>query len=217
VKAKRPSFERAAPIVDRGRFRHREPLAALWRVSLSFREALLGSRSARLHSRDAARSSRDAAPKRKDGAPELEDATPQGKGGVLSFGDSALAHEDASLPLGCAVWRIKDAALNSRDAARSFRHAALKDEDRAPKRKDATRPHRRGFLALPNGARLPKGPRWGLEPITAGHPVRFVGLGNVVAYGQSVVKVTPRALSVAMFCACAVQSIGLLSIAMPVP
>jgi hypothetical protein len=38
-----------------------------------------------------------------------------------------------------------------------------------------------------------------------------------VAYGQSVVKVTPRALSVAKFCACAVQSIGLLSIAMPVP
>ncbi len=37
------------------------------------------------------------------------------------------------------------------------------------------------------------------------------------AYGQSVVKVTPRALNVAMFCACAVQSIGLLPIAMAVP
>jgi hypothetical protein len=40
---------------------------------------------------------------------------------------------------------------------------------------------------------------------------------RLVAYGQSVVKVTPRALNVAMFCACAVQSIGLLRIAMAVP
>jgi hypothetical protein len=138
-------------IVDRGRPCHRPPLAALWRVSLSFREAALGSRAAALHSIDPARSSEDAAPKCEDGAPEFEDSTLEGKEGVLSFRDAALAHGDASHHLGLRVGWIEDAALNSRDAGRSFRHAALKDEDRAPKLKDGNSAPRCGSLAIPNG------------------------------------------------------------------